>query len=115
MANTYAWDFPTLDTAPTEGALSDVIKTIHWRITAVSDTEQDAEGNYLSTSAYGTASAGEANADNFVAFDSVTKDWCKEKVLESLDKTEDELQAMLDTKIAEMANPPIVGKTPSSW
>jgi len=115
MANTYAWDFPTLDTAPTEGALSDVIKTIHWRITAVSDSETDAEGNALSTSTYGTASAGEANADNFVAFDSVTKDWCKEKVLASLGKTEAEMQAMLDTKINEMANPPIVGKVPAGW
>ena len=37
MANTYTWDFPTLDTAPSEDGLSDVIKTIHWRITAVSD------------------------------------------------------------------------------
>ena len=38
MANTYTWDFPTLDTAPSEDGLSDVIKTIHWRITAVSDS-----------------------------------------------------------------------------
>ena len=115
MANTYTWDFPTLDTVPSEGDLSDVIKTIHWRITAVSDSEQDAEGNYLSASIYGTASAGEADADNFVAFDSVTQDWCKAKVLESLDKTEAELQTMLDTKIDEMANPPIVGKVPAGW
>jgi len=115
MANTYTWDFPTLDTAPSEDGLSDVIKTIHWRITAVSDSEQDAEGNYLSTSAYGSAGAGEVDPDNFVAFDSVTKDWCKEKVLASLDKTEAEMQANLDTQIETLANPPIVGKTPSSW
>jgi len=115
MANTYTWTYPQLDTAPTEGALSDVIKTIHWRISAVSDSEQDAEGNYLSASIYGTASAGEADADNFVAFDSVTQDWCKAKVLESLGQTEAELQANLDTKISEMANPPIVGKLPAGW
>jgi|DEB0MinimDraft_3_1074331.scaffolds.fasta_scaffold44226_3 hypothetical protein len=115
MANTYTWDFPTLDTAPAEDGLSDVIKTIHWRITAVSDSEQDAEGNYLSTSAYGTADAGEVDPDNFVAFDSVTKDWCKEKVLASLDKTEAELQANLDTQIDNIVNPPIVHKTPASW
>ena len=115
MANTYTWDFPTLDTAPSEDGLSDVIKTIHWRITAVSDSEQDAEGNYLSTSAYGTASAGEVDPDNFVAFDSVTKDWCKEKVLASLSQTEAELQANLDTQIEALANPPIVHKTPTSW
>ena len=114
MANTYTWDFPALDTAPSEDGLSDVIKTIHWRITAVSDSEQDAEGNYLSTSAYGTASP-ELDPDNFVAFNSVTKDWCKEKVLASLDKTEVDLQASLDTQIDNLANPPMVSKVPAGW
>ena len=115
MANTYTWDFPQIDTAPSEGDLSDVAKTIHWRFTAVSDTETNDEGQPLSVSAYGTAGVGEANADNFTAFDSLTKDWCKEKVLASLDKTEAELQAMLDEQIQNLVNPPIVGKTPSGW
>ena len=115
MANTYVWDFPQLDTTPTEGDLTDVVKTIHWRLSATSDTETNDEGQALSVSAYGTAGAGEVDPDNFVAFDSVTKDWCKEKVLASLDKTEAEMQANLDTQIETLANPPIVGKTPSSW
>ena len=114
MANTYTWDFPTLDTAPSEDGLSDVIKTIHWRITAVSDSEQDADGNYLSASLYGTASP-ELDPDNFVAFNSVTRDWCKEKVLALLNQTEANLQANLDTQIAELANPPIVQKVPAGW
>ena len=115
MANTYTWDFPTLDTAPSKDGLSDVIKTIHWRITVVSDTETNDEGNYLSSSAYGTAGAGEVDPDNFVAFDSVTKDWCKEKVLASLGQTEAELQASLDSQIANLANPPTVQKLPAGW
>jgi hypothetical protein len=114
MANTYTWDFPTLDTALSEDGLSDVIKTIHWRITAVSDSETDADGNALSASSYGTASP-ELDPDNFVAFDSVTKDWCKEKVLARMGQTEGELQANLDTQIDNLANPPIVQKLPSSW
>ena len=112
---TYTWDFPQIDTAPSEGDLSDVAKTIHWRFTAVSDTETNDEGQPLSVSAYGTAGVGEANADSFTAFDSLTKDWCKEKVLASLDKTEAELQAMLDEQIQNLVNPPIVGKTPAGW
>jgi len=115
VANTFNWDFPQLDTAPTEGSLSDVVKTIHWRMTATSDTETNAEGQPISVSAYGTASAGEADADNFTAFDSLTKDWCKAKVLASLDKTEAEMQAMLDTQIDNLVNPPIVGKVPAGW
>ena len=114
MANTYTWDFPTLDTAPSEDGLSDVIKTIHWRITAVSDSEQDADGNYLSAASYGTASP-ELDPDNFVAFNSITKDWCKERVLASLGQTEADLQANLDTQIDNLANPPIVQKVPAGW
>jgi len=113
--NTYTWDFPQLDTAPSEGGLSDVVKTIHWRFNAVSDTETNEEGQPLSVSAYGTASAGEADVDNFTAFDSLTKDWCKAKVLASLDKTEAEMQAMLDEQMTNLANPPIVGKVPAGW
>ena len=115
MANTYNWDFPQLDTAPTEGALSDVVKTIHWRFTATSDTETNADGDYISVSAYGTAGAGEVDADNFTAFDSLTKDWCKAKALAGLGKTEAELQTMLDDQITALVNPPIVGKVPSAW
>ena len=115
MTNTYTWDFPQIDTAPTEGDLIDVAKIIHWRFVAVSDSETNEEGQALSVSAYGTASAGEVYADTFVAFDSLTKDWCKEKVLAGLEKTEAELQEMLDAQIEAIANPPVVGKLPASW
>jgi hypothetical protein len=51
MANTYTWDFPTLDVHNTaQNGHDDVISTIHWRVTAVSDSEQDADGNYLTAS-----------------------------------------------------------------
>ena len=113
--NTYNWDFPQLDTALAEGDLADVVKVIHWRFTATSDTETNEEGAPLSVSAYGTTGVGDADPDNFVAFDDLTQDWCKALVLESLDKTEDEMQTMLDEQITALANPPIVGKVPASW
>lgn len=122
MANTYTWDFPALDTAPSEDGLSDVIKTIHWRITAVSDSETDADGDAIFASSYGTASP-VLDPDNFIAFDSITKDWCKTQVLESLSQSEEEslsqteekLQAQLDTQIDAVVNPPMVSKVPTSW
>ena len=43
---TYTWDFPTFDTAPSEDGLSDVIKTIHYRYTAISD-QTDSDGTPL--------------------------------------------------------------------
>ena len=115
MTNTYTWDFPQIDTAPTEDGLTDVAKTIHWRFVAVSDSETNAEGQALSVSAYGTAAAGEVDADTFVAFDELTKDWCKARVLAGLEKTEAELQEMLDGQMDGIANPPVIGKIPAGW
>jgi hypothetical protein len=112
---TYTWDFPQIDTAPSEGDLTDVAKAIHWRLTATHDTATNDEGTLLSVSAYGSAGVGEANADSFTAFDSLTKERVKGWVLASLDKTEDELQAMLDQQLDNLITPPIVGKTPAGW
>jgi|SRR6056300_1225330 len=111
MANTYTWEFVQLDTAPTEGSLSDVVKSIHWRITGVSD----ASSPNNSTSIYGQANIGDADADNFTAFNSLTKDWCKTQVLAALDRTEAELKADIDTQLTELDTPTSVGKLPSSW
>ena len=118
MANTYTWDFPTLDVHNTaQNGHDDVISTIHWRVTAVSDSEQDADGNYLTASMYGTAGLATPEADDpdFVTFNSVTKDWCKTKTLEHLAQTEAEVQASLDAQITEMASPAMGNRLPSGW
>jgi len=74
MANTYQWDFPQIDTAPSEGDVTDVAKKMHGRLTAVSDSETNADGEALAVSAYGTAGAGEVDSDTSIACDSMTKD-----------------------------------------
>jgi len=111
MANTYTWQFVQLDTAPTEGSLSDVVKSIHWRINGVSDTRSPNN----TTSIYGQANIGDANADSFTAFNSLTEAWCKTQVLANIDKTEAELKADIDTQLTELDTPTSVGKLPSSW
>jgi len=111
MANTYTWEFVQLDTAPTEGSLSDVVKSIHWRISGVSDTKTPNN----STSIYGQATIGAANADSFTGFNSLTEAWCKTQVLANIDKTEAELKVNIDTQLTELDTPTSVGKLPSSW
>ena len=111
MANTYTWEFVQLDTAPTEGSLSDVVKSIHWRITGVSDTRTPNN----STSIYGQANIGAADADSFTAFNSLTKDWCKAQVLANIEKTEAELKADIDAQLTKLDTPTSEGKLPSSW
>ena len=111
MANTYTWQFVQLDTAPTEGSLSDVVKSIHWRINGGSDTRTPNN----TTSIYGQATIGAANADSFTAFNSLTEAWCKAQVLANIDRTEAELKANIDTQLTELDTPTSVGKLPSSW
>ena len=46
MATTFTWTFDPLETA-TEGDLTDVVKTVHWRITGVSDDDTPVTGTVL--------------------------------------------------------------------
>lgn len=131
MANTYEWDFLGMNTAPTQGSLSDVIKDIDWQLTATCDTrkvainsqgilEVDDDDNPikqypLSGSISGTATITVVDKGNFVDFESITKDWCKTRVLEALGKTEAEMKALADAKLDEIATPPSVKKLPASW
>ncbi len=61
-----------------------------------------------------TATAVEDGAD-FVAYNSITKDWCKAKVLADLGQTEAEVKADLDAAIAEQKAPTILSGTPAGW
>ena len=117
MANTYNWAFNFDVCNHDQNGHTDCIQTIHWRVTATSDSVVNDEGNPLSVSAYGTAglTTPEAGDADYVAFDSITKDWAKAKTLESLDKTEAEIQTLLDDKMAAMASPPTRQAVPSSW
>ena len=75
------WNVIALDRAPTEGSLSDVIKTVHW---TASDSETVGSGDSAVThtgSSYGSVGLGAADSDSFTAYASVSKDnavaWAK--------------------------------------
>ncbi len=75
------WNVVALDRAPTEGSLADVIKTVHW---TAQDSETVGSGDDAVThtgSSYGSVGLGDADASDFTAYASVTKDnavaWAK--------------------------------------
>ena len=75
------WNVVALDRAPTEGSLADVIKTVHW---TAQDSETVGSGDSAVThtgSSYGSVGLGAADASDFTAYASVTKDnavtWAK--------------------------------------
>ena len=75
------WNVVALDRAPTEGSLADVIKTVHW---TAADSETVGSGDSAVThqgSSYGSVGLGAADAGDFTAYASVSKDnaiaWAK--------------------------------------
>lgn len=100
MSIVYTWNVNTLETAASENDLSDVIRTVHWRLSATDGVHND--------EIIGTVYLGEPNADNFTEFNSITEQqviaWVESKVeLENLKK-------ILEDRLSVLANPPIVIK-----
>jgi hypothetical protein len=89
----YTWSFPNFETDS-----ENVVKTIHWRYTAV-------DGEY-SASMYGSC-AGSDGMD----FDSMTKEHCENCVLENQDTTIEDMQTNLSAQIEEQKNPALTSKT----
>ena len=70
--NIYTWTFEPIEVSAAEiDGLEDVIKNVHWRITAISD-----DATPLSATAYGVVTLGDPD-DNFVEFNSVSKEMIK--------------------------------------
>ena len=90
---TYEWSFPNFETNS-----ENVVKTIHWRYTAV-------DGEH-SASMYGSC----AGSDG-MNFDAMTKEHCVSCVLENQEQTEEEMQSNLSAQIEEQKNPALTSKT----
>lgn len=111
MANTYSWNCRTVDTYPThtdanDVTESDVVYNVHWRVTGT-----DEAGEHSAT-VIGTQTLSTEDLSGFTAFESVTHDdmiaWTKaamgtERVAE--------LEASLDSQLAELAAPSSVTRT----
>lgn len=99
MAVTYTWNVVSLETAPTEGDHSDVVKTVHWEATAV-------DGDHSARS-YGSVGL-DAPSGEFTTYASITKDqavtWAKAKL------DTDEIESGLAKQIDELKAPSIETK-----
>lgn len=110
MANNYKWDFDPIEVLANEVAgKTDVIQTIHWRVSAVSDDETP-----LASTVYSSVTL-ELPGDDFIEFNNVTRDQVKTWVLEQIGITEDELKEKLDQQIQAQAIPQSLTKVPAGW
>ncbi len=112
MAIGYTWDVSTVDTYPTKDSKSDVIYTVHWRLTATDDTNKDSTGAFWSASTYSTQTLDTSDLSNFKAFGSVSVSDVQGWVEAAMGSTRvNELKAMLDAQIAAKITPTSVQKT----
>ena len=112
MAIGYTWDVSTVDTYPTKDSKSDVIFTVHWRLTATDDTNKDSDGNFLSSNTYSTQTLDTSDLSSFKAFSDVTTSDVQGWVEAAMGSTRvNELKAMLDAQIAAKITPASVQKT----
>ena len=101
MSTTYNWSISALDTAPSESDLSNVVKTIHWRLHANNGTHN--------AEVYSTMSLEAPTGESFTAFSSLTKEQVESWLESKLNK--EELMSSLDAQLERLANPPIVSKS----
>ena len=111
MAINYAWDVNTVDTYPTKDSNSDVVYSVHWRLTATDDANNDADGNPQTAGVYGSQQLDTDSISSFVAFGSLdaakVQSWVEAALTSD---TVTELKTALDAQIAEKITPTSVTK-----
>ena len=112
MAISYAWDVKTVDTYPTKDSKSDVVYNVHWRLTATDDTNNDAEGNSLTATVYGSQSLDTSDLSSFTEFADLTvsdvQGWVEAALTAD---TVNDMKDSLDSTIEKLVTPTSVQKT----
>ena len=112
MAISYAWDVKTVDTYPTKDSKSDVVYNVHWRLTATDDTNNDAEGNSLTATVYGSQGLDTSDLSSFTEFADLTvsdvQGWVEAALTAD---TVNDMKDSLDSTIEKLVTPTSVQKT----
>ena len=112
MAILYAWDVKTVDTYPTKDSKSDVVYNVHWRLTATDDTNNDAEGNSLTATVYGSQALDTSDLSSFTEFADLTASDVQGWVEAALTAdTVNDMKDSLDSTIEKLVTPTSVQKT----
>lgn len=98
MSVTYTWNVKTMEAAPSQDGLADVVKVVHWRLTATDGTN--------TVDAYSTVSLDTPDPGNYTAFADLTEAQVISWVESKLDVNA--VKANLETQLQRLANPPIV-------
>ena len=115
MAIGYTWDCKTCDTYPSKSGKSNVVHTVHWKLTATDDTNKDEDGYYWSQSYFGAQLLDTSDLSNFKNWSTLTSSDVQGWVESALGSdTVTDMKARLNAEIAEKVSPTSVTKTLSS-
>lgn len=100
----YTWTISSMETAPSEDGLTDVVKTIHWRYKGV-------DGDYQAE-VYSSYSCASPSPTDFTAYEDLTEadviGWLEAGI------DVDAMKENIDSQIENLKNPPIVS-LPLPW
>jgi len=106
MAINYTWDVSNCDVFPTKSSKSNVVHSVHWRLTGIDDTNNDADGNPQSHFIIGVEELDTSDLSNFTNWSSLDAATVQGWVESSLG--EDKVTALkqnIDNVIAEKVSP----------
>jgi hypothetical protein len=111
MAISYTWDVNTCDTYPSKSGKSNVVHTVHWRLTGTDDSNNDADGNPQTETVYGSQDLDTSDLSSFINWSSLKASDVQGWVETALGADEvAAMKARLDASIAEKVSPTSVTK-----
>ena len=103
MANTYTWDCKTVDVMTSVGELSNVVYNVHWRISAVSDTETPHSAINIGTQALTIENI---QPEGFIPIENLTHAQIISWVEEAMGAVRiNQIKSLLDLQIQEKVSP----------
>jgi len=111
MAISYTWNVNTCDTYPSKSGKSNVVHTVHWRLTGTDDSNNDAEGNPQAATVYGSQALDTSDLSSFINWSSLKASDVQGWVEAALGSDEVAAKkASIDASIAEKVSPTSVTK-----
>ena len=112
MAISYTWDVSKCDTYPSKSGKSNVVHTVHWRLTGADDSNNDADGNPQAATVYGSQALDTSDLSSFINWSSLKASDVQGWVEAALGSDEvTAMKASIDASIAEKVTPTSVTKT----
>jgi len=112
MAISYTWNVSTCDTYPSKSSKSNVVHTVHWRLTGTDDTNNDSDGNAQTATVYGSQSVSTDDLSSFINWSDLKASDVQGWVEAALGSDEvTAKKASVDAQIAEKVTPTSVTKT----